>query len=426
MCVLFLATGYGQQQTSNAAIKEFMDKRFGMFVHWGPVSLRGTEIGWSRDRDLPKEEYDNLYKEFNPVLFNADEWVKAAKDAGMKYLTITARHHDGFCLWPSKFTDYNISNTPYKKDIVGALNEACKKQGIKFCIYYSVLDWWHSEYPIHSAHNAKVDPKSDINKYIAYMKNQLKELITDYNPYMLWFDGAWEEPWTDEMGKEIYAYIKNIKPDLIVNNRLGKEIAAVENRKIDRSKMIGDYDTPEQVVGRLNMTTPWESCFTICNQWAWKPNDKMKSLNECLAILSKTSGGNGNLLLNTGPMPDGRMEARQVQRLREIGSWLTFNGEAVYGTLGGPYQPNEMFATTRKANKLYLHVIKTDTVSISLKNIPGRKIMKSYVLGGENIIVEKGAEVFTLMLPASRTAKTEYVIVLELDASAETVDLIAN
>ena len=126
---------------TNESLDDFMDMRFGIFIHWGPVSLRGTEIGWSRGREVPTAEYDNLYKEFDPVLFNADDWVKTAKDAGMKYLTITARHHDGFCLWPTKFTDYNIMNTPYKKDIVNALMQACKKQGIKFCIYYSVLDW---------------------------------------------------------------------------------------------------------------------------------------------------------------------------------------------------------------------------------------------------------------------------------------------
>src|SRR3546814_533843 len=162
-----------------------MDKRFGMFIHWGPVSLRGTEIGWSRGREVSKEDYDNLYKEFNPVLFDANDWVKAAKDAGMKYLTITARHHDGFSLWPSKFTEYDIAATPYKKDIVGALAKACKKADIEFCIYYSVLDWYHPDYPIHSAADQTIDPKADMDRYIMIMKNQLKELITRYDPYML-------------------------------------------------------------------------------------------------------------------------------------------------------------------------------------------------------------------------------------------------
>ncbi len=407
------------QKTNPSVIKDFMDKRFGMFVHWGPVSLRGTEIGWSRGNQVPVEDYDNLYKEFNPVLFNADSIVKAAKDAGMKYLTITARHHDGFCLWPTAFTDYSIKNTPYKKDIVGALHDACKKQGIQFCIYYSVLDWHHPDYPIHSSGNQTIDTKADMNRYIIYMKNQLKELVTKYDPYMLWFDGAWESPWTEEMGKDMYAYLKKLKSNVIINNRLGKEIAGVINKKIDLEKMVGDYDTPEQTVGRMNMEIPWESCFTICSQWSWKPNDTMKSLPECLRIISQTAGGNGNLLLNVGPMPDGRIEARQVTRLKEVGDWLKLNGEAVYNTLGGPYEPTAAYAATRKQNKIYLHVIKTDTSEIILKNLPGRNILNAHTTNNENITIEKNSDTYKVMLPTNRAGKTEYMIVLELDGDAE-------
>lgn len=410
-------------ETDPAVISEFMGKRFGMFIHWGPVSLRGTEIGWSRDKQVPKQEYDSLYKEFNPVLFDADAWVKTAKDAGMKYLTITARHHDGFCLWPSEFTEYDIMSTPYKKDIVGALAEACKKQGIKFCMYYSVLDWYHPDYPIHSAHNSTPDPGSDMSRYITYMKNQLKELITRYDPYMLWFDGAWESPWTEEMGRDMYAYLKALKPGLIVNNRLGKEIAATKNKLVDPAKMIGDYDTPEQVVGRLNMEMPWESCFTICTQWSWKPNDKMKTLDQCLDILSKTAGGNGNLLLNVGPMPDGRIEARQTTRLREIGSWLEKNGEAVYNTLGGPYQPTDNYASTRKGNKIYLHVLNTDTSAIELKNIPGRKILAASLMNGTKVSVSERDEGILIQLPSGEP-EGNYIIELELDGNTEGIPVI--
>jgi alpha-L-fucosidase len=418
-----LKAQYAPAETSAAVMKEFMDQRFGMFVHWGPVTLRGTEIGWSRADQVPKEDYDNLYKEFNPLLFNADAWVKAAKDAGMKYLTITARHHDGFCLWPTAFTDYNIMNSPYKKDVVGALAAACKKQGIKLCIYYSVLDWYHPDYPIHSAKDQSVDPTSDMGRYVTFMKNQLKELITKYDPYMLWFDGAWEKPWTDEMGHNMYAYLKKLKPDVIINNRLGKEIAAVSNKKIDVSKMIGDYDTPEQVVGRLNMDIPWESCFTICNQWSWKPNDKMKTLKTCLDIISTTAGGNGNLLLNVGPMPDGRIEARQIARLKEIGGWLQTNGEAIYGTLGGPYAPTDSMAATRKGNKIFVHVLNTGLPSITLREIPGRKVLRATVLKGAPVTVTQGNGAWQLQLPAS-APRENYVVVLELNGDAESVPLL--
>ncbi|MBZ4191441.1 alpha-L-fucosidase [Niabella beijingensis] len=412
-------------QTRSASLQSFMQDRFGMFIHWGPVALRGTEIGWSRDREVSKADYDALYKEFDPVLFDAGAWVKAAKDAGMKYLTITARHHDGFCLWPTKFTEYNIMNSPYKKDVVGALSKACKKEGIKFCIYYSVLDWYHPDYPMHSPHNnPKPDPRSDMNRYIAFMKNQLKELITSYDPYMLWFDGQWESPWTDAMGRDIYSYVKQLKPSIITNNRLGKEFAAVDNKTIDAAKMIGDYDTPEQVVGRLNMDLPWESCFTICNQWAWKPNDKMKSLKECLTILSKAVGGNGNLLLNVGPMPDGRIEARQVKRLQEIGDWLKINGEAVYGTLGGPYEPTGAYATTRKNKTIYVHVLNTDTASIVLRKIPGIKIKTAHTLAGEKVNLAQNGDSIEIHKPAPEKSGLPYVVALETDKPVSTLPII--
>lgn len=410
----------------SVAMQSFFNDRFGMFIHWGPVSLRGTEIGWSRGREVPKNDYDSLYKEFNPVLFNADEWVKVAKDAGMKYLTITARHHDGFCLWPTKYTSYNISNTPFKKDVVGALSEACKKQGIKFCIYYSVLDWWHPQYPFHQPEKKGdvADANADIKKYIRYMKDQLKELITAYDPYMLWFDGQWETPWTDDMGREIYNYVHTLKPGIITNNRLGKEFAAMENKNIDAAKMIGDYDTPEQTVGNMNMQTPWESCFTICNQWAWKPNDKMKTLKECLTILSKTVGGNGNLLLNVGPMPDGRIEARQISRLKEIGDWLKLNGSAIYGTSGGPYMHNNHYATTRKGNKIFVHVLNTDTASLSIKTLPGIKISKAYTMGGEKVAINQNSKSITIAIPSSFKNTPVGIIVLEADKQTEGLPII--
>lgn len=424
IALLLAGTVQAQSGKTTPAIQHFMNDRFGMFIHWGPITLRGAEIGWTRGKEVPKEDYDNLYKEFNPVLFNADAWAKAAKDAGMKYLTITSRHHDGFCLWPTKFTSYNIANTPYKKDVLKALQIACKKQGIKFCIYYSVLDWYHPDYPIHSAHDSNPDPKANMIRYISFMKNQLKELLINYDPYMLWFDGQWESPWTDEMGKEIYAYVKSIKPDVITNNRLGKEFAAMENKDVDAGKMVGDYDTPERVVGRLNMNTPWESCFTLCQQWSWKPNDKMESLKKCLSILSMSAGSNGNLLLNVGPMPDGRIEVRQIERLKEIGDWLKVNGDAIYETKGGPYKPNDKYVTTRKGNKIFVHVLDTDTTTLVLPAISGVEVTRSYLPGGSPVIIRKEGDKLVLPLPDDRKGKLQYVVVLETNANTEKLPIV--
>lgn len=408
-----------KNKTSKKIMEGFMDLRFGMFIHWGPVTLRGTEIGWSRGTQVPVKEYDNLYKEFDPVLFNADTWVKTAKDAGMKYLTITAKHHDGFCLWPSKYTSYNISNTPFKIDVVGALATACKKAGVKFCIYYSVLDWHQPDYSLHSSHDTELDPKADMSKYIIYMKNQLKELITNYHPYMLWFDGNWEKPWTQEMAVDMYNYIKKLDPNVIINNRLGKS-----DHEILTAESVGDYATPEQKVGKLNMDYPWESCITICTQWAWKPNDKMKSLKQCIQTLASTAVGNGNLLLNVGPMMDGRIEARQTERLKEVGDWLRIYGESIYGTKGGPYKPDSIFASTRKNNKIYLHVFQPNGNQFIIPAIPHLKILKAYFLKGNKITFEQDEKNIKLSLPRKLPNENDAVIVLDMNGNVENIPVI--
>ncbi len=405
--------------TPKKYVDDFMAKRFGMFIHWGPVALRGTEIGWSRNREVKQAEYDSLYKEFNPVLFNADSWVKAAKDAGMKYLTITAKHHDGFCLWPTKFTDYNIMNSPFKRDVVGELAKSCKKYGIKFCIYYTILDWYDLRYPIRNDGTKTIDPKGDMVKFVQYMKDQLKELITNYDPYMLWFDGNWEQPWTKEMGADVYSFIKKLSPSVVINNRLGKG-----THKTMGPDIVGDYATPEQVVGKMNLDMPWESCITICNQWAWKPNDKMKSLQQCIQTLASTAGGNGNLLFNVGPMMDGRIEKRQVDRLKEMGEWLKLNGDAIYGTKAGPFMSDSMMAATRKGNKINLMLFKKMGDQLVIPNIEGRKVLRAFFMKGDNLLFVQGASTISINLPKALPDSNCSVIVLEMDGDVTDLPLI--
>jgi len=405
--------------TPKKYVDDFMAKRFGMFIHWGPVALRGTEIGWSRNREVKQGEYDSLYKEFNPVLFNADSWVKAAKDAGMKYLTITAKHHDGFCLWPTKYTDYNVMNSPFKRDVVGELAKSCKKYGIKFCIYYTVLDWYDLRYPIRNNGTKTVDPNGDMAKFVQYMKDQLKELITNYDPYMLWFDGNWEQPWTKEMGADVYSFIKKLSPSVVINNRLGKG-----THKTMGPDIVGDYATPEKVVGKMNLDMPWESCITICNQWAWKPNDKMKSLQQCIQTLASTAGGNGNLLFNVGPMMDGRIEKRQVDRLKEMGEWLKLNGDAIYGTKAGPFMPDSIMAATRKGNKINLMLFKRVGDQLVIPNIEGRKILRAFFMKGDNISFVQGASSISINLPKALPDSNCSVIVLEMDGDVTDLPLI--
>jgi len=418
------------KQTPRAVMAHFMDQRFGMFIHFGPVTLRGTEIGWSRNNEVAQADYDSLYREFDPALFNADAWVSAAKAAGMKYLTITAKHHDGFCLWPTAYSSYNIMHTPFKRDIVGELARACRRQGILFCIYCTVLDWHDSDYPTKDPRDASKDVPGDMPRFVSRMKNELKELITRYKPYMLWFDGYWEKPWTAAYGREVYQYIKSLDPDVIVNNRLGKDPSTLSG-----PESVGDYLTPEQHIGQLNMKDPWESCITICNQWAWKPNDSMKSLRQCIQTLVRTAAGNGNLLLNVGPMMDGRMEARQVARLKEMGQWLKVYGESIYGTRGGPYTPNDTFATTRKGNKIYVHVFARKGNVLTLPALAGVTIEKAYWMGaGQHKMAMPGAASpleytqdaktgYSISLPEVLPDANSSVIVLELNKSAENIPL---
>lgn len=417
-------------KTSKVIIDQFMDLRFGLFIHWGPVALRGTEIGWSRGNQVPFEDYDQLYKEFNPVLFNAEEWVKTAKNAGMKYLTITAKHHDGFCLWPTKFSDLNIMETPFKRDVVGELAAACKKHGLKFCVYFTVLDWHDPHYPYARAGTKEINATTDMAKFVATMKDELTEILTNYDPYMLWFDGNWDKEWTDAHAQEVYALLKQLKPDVIINNRL-KGISDFDRTREDHTRLssdaIGDYATPEQKIGALNMDYPWESCMTIANQWTWKPNDALKSTKECIQTLAKTAAGNGNLLFNVGPMLDGRIEARQINRLKEMGDWLNTYGESIYGTTGGPFIPNNTYASTRKGNILYVHVFDRKEDVLTLPALKGVKVKKAHILNGDVITFSQSVTgSIALSLPTQLPNSDDTVIVLELNKNAESIPVVAQ
>jgi len=414
---------FAQKHTSNQQLlQEFQDMKFGMFVHWGPVSLKGTEIGWSRGREVPIDEYDNLYKNFNPTKFNADEWIKTLKDAGMKYFVITTRHHDSFSIWPTEFSDYDITATPYKKDVLMEMKKACDKYGIVFGTYYSICDWKHPDYPLGSPGGKTKKETGDMEKFIPFIKGQTKELIEKYNTKILWFDGEWEKPWTHEMGLDFYDYLKGLDENILINNRVDKGRKGMEGITIS-NEFAGDFATPEQRVGTYDIENPWESCITICNQWAWKPNDKMKSLEECLFTLIKTVGGGGNLLFNVGPMPDGRIEPRQVERLKEMGDWLDKYGEAIYDTKGGPFKPNEQLASTRKGNSIYLHLLNFNQNNFEIQFPENIKIKNCSVLNGEILNFEITDKLLRIDFPAEQKELVT-VVKIECDKNVENLQSI--
>lgn len=392
------------------AIEVWKDMRFGMFIHWGPVSLTNREIGWSRGRGTPIEEYDNLYKKFNPVKFNADQWVSIAKAAGMKYIVLTTKHHDGFCLWDTKLTDYNIMNTPFKRDVVKELVDACKKQGIKFGAYYSVCDWHHSDFPLTSPGGKVKREKSDIDAYNRYLLGQIRELITNYGPLAtIWNDIP---QMFQGRGAATIKMVRELQPDITINNRTGDG---------------GDYNTPEQTIGKFNNTQPWESCMTISahNHWAWGgSNDGVKDLATCLKFLISASGGDGNMLLNVGPTPEGEIAPEQANRIKEIGDWLAKYGESIYATRGGPYTPTEAISCTYKGNVVYLHVMQWKGEKLVLPNL-GKKIVKSELLTGGTVDVKQDENGISITVAKADQQPIDTIIKLELEGSADHIAPIA-
>jgi alpha-L-fucosidase len=372
-----------------------------MFIHWGPVSLKGTEIGWSRGAQIPVEEYDNLYKQFNPTRFNADEWVAVAKAAGMKYMILTSKHHDGFCLWDTKQTDYNIMNSPFKRDVVKELAAACKKGGIAFGLYHSTCDWHHPDFPLTSPGGKKVREKSDLEAYTRYLKAQTTELLTNYGPlFTLWYDVP--QKFDATRGASVINLARSIQPDIVINNRTGAK---------------GDYDTPEQRIGGFQIDRPWETCMTICQQWAWKPDDKMKSLEQCLQTLIRTNGGDGNLLFNVGPMPTGEIEPRQVERLKEMGAWLAKNSVSLYGTRGGPWKPSSHMVSTRKGNRIYLHILKKMDGPVTVPDLPVA-IKSAKLLNGADLKTTTSDGSLSFEIPDSSWDAIDTIIELTIDGDA--------
>lgn len=402
---------------SEKNLEEWKDKRFGMFIHWGPISIKGLELSWSRGDQLPVDEYENLYKEFNPVDFNATEWVNIAKAAGMKYIILTAKHHDGFCLWNTRQTDYNIMNSPFKRDIVKELAEACKKQGMKFGLYYSVIDWHQPDFPLRGylPDNATPEMKkmayreeSDIDAYTNYLKKQVAELLVNYGPlYLLWFDVP--QLFDEKRGQGVIDFVRQIQPDLIVNNRSGAP---------------GDFDTPEQNVGGFSNKRPFESCMTIADQWSWKPNDELKSLETLMHILIRSAGANGNFLLNIGPMGSGKFEQTQVDRLKEMGQWLQKYSHTIYGTRGGPFLPTDWGVSTHKGNTIYLHVLKWigNSPKIILPDI-GREIQSCSIFNSnEAVKLTKTDGNYVIEFPSKVLQPVNTIIELKINGNASEIE----
>jgi alpha-L-fucosidase len=410
-------TDYHPSPENLQARREFQDMKFGMFIHWGVYSVLGDGEWVFHERHLKVDEYNRLPAFFDPEKFDAATWVSLAKAAGMKYITITSRHHDGFAMFDSKVSDWNIvARTPYKKDPLKMLADECHRQGIKLFFYYSQLDWHNPDYYPRGAtnwDNGRPD-HGDFNAYLDnYMDGQLTELLTNYGPIGgIWFDGMWDKPNADWHLDKTYALIHKLQPAaLIIPNhhqtpRPGEDVQTFER------------DLPGQNSAGFNTTyistqLPLESSDTLNDNWGFNIGDsKYKSAAEVERRLVRAAGNNSNLLMNIGPYPNGEIDPQFVTRLRAVGTWLSTYGDSVYGTRGGPIVPGDWGVTTQKEDKVYVHVLNWAAPLLALPGISSKIVAAHFLLDHRSIDFTQSPDGVILKIPPQGKDETDRVIVL--------------
>jgi len=393
----------------------FREAKFGLFIHWGVYSMIGREE-WARQiLQIPLKEYQYYADNFNPVDFDPDAWAALAKDAGVKYVIITSKHHDGFAIYDSAVSDYDIMKAKYGKDILGPLSASMKKAGIPLGFYYSIMDWHHPDYlPRRNWETGRTTKGADLGRYMDFATNQLKELVTKYDPAVLWFDGEWEHSNEEQRAFAIGKMLLDMKPSLLINDRLYR-----------REPGYGDFGTPENFVPATGVRNPdgsprlWEACYTMnWNGWGYNRYEtEFHSSPQLIRQLVEIVSKGGNLLLNVGPRPDGRIQDDFASRLREIGAWLKTNGEAIYGTTASIFERLPFFGRcTVKGTTLYIHVmgwpadkairlpgLRTEVKRAALLTEPGRPLT-----------VRRAGKDILISLPERERDPAATVVVVEL------------
>jgi alpha-L-fucosidase len=351
------------------------EARFGLFIHWGLYAVpagewdgRTNHAEWIRTTaQIPLETYDGFRERFDPTGFDADAWARMAADAGMKYIVITTKHHDGFALFDSAHTDFDIMSTPFQRDIMAELAEAARRHGLKICWYHSIMDWRHPDYlPRRGWERAdRPEGDADMERYVQFLFLQVTELLTRYGDIgVMWFDGEWEATWNSEYGEALYKLCRSLQPGVIVNNRVDKGRGGMAG--MSDEGYFGDFGTPEQQIPPTGLPgVDWETCMTMNDHWGYNSyDDNWKSTTELIRKLCDIAGKGGNFLLNVGPKADGTFPEESVERLRGIGAWMAVNGEAIYGTSASPFGLFEWGRCTvkhhgdrhRDVTSLYFHV----------------------------------------------------------------------
>jgi len=406
----------------------FREAKFGLFIHWGPASISGAEISWGRkDRleaggqelqKVPAEVYDHLYQQFNPVKFNADQWMALAQEAGCRYVVLVTKHHDGFSLWPTdqvRWNDparprhYSIADTPYQRDLCREIAEAAHQHGLRLGWYYSTRDWTHPDYL-----------KGDNRIYNAYYEAQVRELLTRYGPVdIMWFDHAFGD-WSEFTIEHLFQMMYRAQPNLLVNNRSARGLQHLPAGAM-RQLTDADYDTPEQQIGHFQTNRAWESCMTItkCRNdtggWSYRPGEPTRSYEECLKMLLSTVTGDGNLLLNVGPTPAGEILPEQVEVLKKIGAWLKQHGQSIYGTRGGPIPNGNWGGSTQRGNKVWLHVFQWSEDALRLPPLAS-VIQSALTLDGHQAKATQTPSGLEITLPRAQQDPVDTVIELTLAA----------
>ena len=419
-CTFVMAQGgYVPTAENLDARKAFSEKRFGVFLHWGLYSMF-AQGEWYIDSGISSEESSKAMNAFYPHDFDAREWVSAIKDAGAGYLCFTTRHHEGFSMWDTKYSDYNIMNTPYGKDVVRQLADACHEQDLGLHLYYSLIDWTRTDYPAgRTALKSRPIDQADWQSYFAFMNNQLTELLTNYGKVdCIWFDGVWDH---DEDSVEFdwqfdiqYPLIHSLQPACLIGNN--HHLTPFEGEDIQ----IFERDVPGENLAGLSgqdiSRLPLETCQTMNGMWGYKIKDQnYKSVQTLIRLLARTASKGGNLLLNVGPQPDGRMPQAALERLKGMGEWLRAYGESIYATDGFTYeQGGDSIVCTRTDQNLYVHVLSPSVSRVS--NLPiGAKVKTARsLIDGAEVAVEQKKGVVTLSGIEVPQDCADYVVCLEL------------
>ncbi|UCE92713.1 MAG: alpha-L-fucosidase [Flavobacteriaceae bacterium] len=423
-------TDYKPTQENLDAREWFENAKFGMFIHWGVYSVLGDGEWVMNNQNISIHAYNKLPAFFNPVEFDAEQWVRLAKDAGMKYITITSRHHDGFSMFDTEASDFNIVDaTPYKKDVLKALAEACSKEGVKLFFYYSLLDWRHDDYYPRGRTGKGIEGRAssgDWKNYIEFMKLQLTELLTNYGDIAgIWFDGHWDQKEWD--GKkfgavkvdwhydEIYSLIHKLQPQcLIGNNHHLAPISGEDFQMFEKDlpgKNTTGWGTSSDDIGSL----PKEVCETINGSWGFNLQDKKhKSDKELIQYLINAAGYGSNLLLNVGPMPNGKIQEEHVNSLKSIGKWLEKYGETIYGTRQGPVAPSSEIVSTRKDAKIYLHLLDNQTETYLIPDFQGKIKKMSFYENGKKVVHKVDEFGLAFKVPKEERNDIDTIIVIEL------------